>query len=308
MTDGHKHHVVSVKQENRLMAVLVITGIVMLVEVIGGLVSGSLALLADAGHMFTDVAALFLSWGAARLSRRTPDDARSFGYARLKILAAYTNAILLFVIVLFILFEAVDRFADPQPINSSLMMLIAFIGLAANAAGFFILKGNDEHAHDHHGHDHSHEHPHAHGHDLNTKSAILHIISDMAGSVAAIGAAIIIAFTGWNLIDPILSVGISLLIAFYAIGLTRKTLHILLEGTPDKALPGKIRASILTNVPGVTDVRHIHVWSLTEQEPLATLEAVIDSSTDHQTALSAIKALLEKQFHMDHVTVQIERH
>ena len=305
--DGPEHNVVPKAEEKKLFFVLCLTAFIMLVEVAGGYFSGSLALLADAGHMFTDVAALLLSWLAMRLGRKAPDDSRTFGYQRLKILAAYTNAILLFFLSAIIVTEAFDRlFSAHKPIDSVLMLIVACIGFVTNLVSYFILnhKGHDvvaPAAHDHH-HGRSHD-----GHDLNVKSALTHVLSDLLGSAAAVVAALLIMFFGWDAADPILSIFVSLLILGYAWKLAKQTVHILIEGSPDNSLPDKIIRTILDNVKGVKDVHHVHVWSLTEKQPIATLDVTIDDMADYHTILCAIRTVLLEKHHLDHVTIQIEK-
>lgn len=313
--DGPAHNIVPDQPERKLLVVLCLTSAIMLVEVIGGYLSGSLALLADAGHMFTDVVALLLSYFALRLGRRAPDDHRTYGYQRLKILAAYTNGILLFALTGLIIFEAIDRLSKNEVIDGDMMLTIALIGLVTNLISYVILGGphhhGAQHGHPHHhdhGHAYSHDH-HAHDHDkdLNIQSASLHVLSDLLGSVGAVAAALVIKYTGWMPIDPILSVFICLLIFGYAWGLVKKTTHILIEGTPDSALPEKIKASLTRDIKGVLDVHHLHVWSLTENQHLATLHVTIEQNADNHGILCAIEQHLEKNYGLDHVTVQIEK-
>jgi cobalt-zinc-cadmium efflux system protein len=311
--DGPEHNVVPHAAENKLFFVLCLTALIMVVEVVGGYFAGSLALLADAGHMFTDVAALGLSWLAMRLGRKAPDDQRTFGYQRLKILAAYTNAVMLFFLSAIIIAEAFDRiFSKHKEIDSMLMLIFASIGFATNVASFLILNhkghshdagcsgGHHDHAHD--GHDH-----HGHSHDLNVQGALAHVLSDLLGSGAAIVAALLIMFFGWTIADPILSIFVSVLILGYAWKLSKQTAHILIEGTPDSTLPDKIKETILANIKGVKDVHHIHVWSLTEKQPIATLDVTIDDTAEYHDTLCAIQKLLADRFHLDHVTIQIEK-
>ncbi len=315
--DGPEHNLVPKAEEKKLFFVLCLTSFIMVVEVVGGYFAGSLALLADAGHMFTDVASLLLSWLAMRLGRKAPDDMRTYGYQRLKILAAYTNAVLLFFLSAIIVTEAFDRLfgAHKQAIDSQLMLIVAGVGFATNIASYFILnhKGHGytedtAHGHDHAGHHHGHAHAgHDHGHDLNVQSALMHVLSDLLGSAAAIGAAILIMFFGWDAADPILSIFVSVLILVYAWKLAKQTVHILIEGAPDSSLPDKIKQTIMENIKGVKDVHHIHVWSLTEKQPIATLDVTIDDMTDYHNVLCAIRKVLLEKHNLDHVTIQIEK-
>lgn len=294
--DGSIHNEVPIAEERKMFLVLCLTALIMLVEVVGGYVSGSLALLADAGHMFTDMASLLLSWLAMRLGRKAPDDHRTYGYQRLKILAAYTNAVLLFFLSAIIITEAFERiFSKHQEIDSLLMLIVACIGFGTNILGYFILNQHD------------HGHSHDHGHDLNVQSALAHVLSDLLGSAAAIVAALLIMLFGWTIADPILSIFVSLLILAYAWKLSKQTAHILIEGAPDSSLPDKIRKTILDNIKGVKDVHHIHVWSLTEKQPIATLDVTIDDMANYQSILCDIQKLLSSTYHLNHVTIQIEK-
>jgi cobalt-zinc-cadmium efflux system protein len=313
--DGPAHHLTSGTQEKKLFFVLCLTILIMVVEVFGGYVSGSLALLADAGHMFTDVAALALSWAAVRLSRREPDSQRTFGYQRLKILAAYTNGVLLFFLCGIISVEAVDRITKPQEVDADLMFTISLIGLITNALSYLVLrKDSSDHFKDLHGSlGHNHEHGHGHEqhghdkHDLNIQSATVHVLSDLLGSFGAVIAAVVIMATGWTYADPILSFVVCTLIFTYAVSLLRKTTNILIEAAPDTGLPQKISATITKNIKGVKDVHHIHVWSLTEHQVLATMDVTVEEHVDGQDAMCAIRKLLHDELKLSHVTIQVEK-
>lgn len=292
---GHDHHghshapTVTADSERRVRWAMVLTGGFMLVEVVGGIVSGSLALLADAGHMLTDFAALALSWFAFRLGRRPADPQRSYGWRRFEVLAAYTNGIALFAIAGWIVVEAVRRLFDPVEVMATEMLVVAVLGLLVNIASYRILShGGGGHA------------------NLNVRSAALHVLGDLLGSVAAIAAAGIIMATGWSPIDPILSVLVALLILRSAWKIVAESGHILLEGTPQGIDPGQV-GSAVRGVDGVTDVHHVHAWSLTSERPLVTLHAVLAESADHTTALRGIRDVLLDHFGIEHATVQIER-
>ncbi|MDX1399379.1 MAG: cation diffusion facilitator family transporter, partial [Oceanospirillum sp.] len=209
---GHSHAPeVSGANERKVLLSFFLIFSFMIVEVIGGLISGSLALLADAGHMLTDAAALALAYAAFRFGRKAADTKRTFGYLRFEVIAGFINAITLFVIVGWILFEAWERFSEPQPVLAGPMMAVAIAGLVVNILVFWILtRGDSEH--------------------VNIKGAALHVMGDLLGSIGAVAAAVIIHFTGWTPIDPILSVVVSLLILRSAWVLLAKSLHILLEG------------------------------------------------------------------------------
>jgi len=257
----------------------------MVVEVVGGVVSGSLALIADAGHMLTDAAALALSWFAFRMARRPADPRRSYGYHRVQVVAAFVNGLTLVAITVWIVVEAADRLFTPVEIDGVMMSGVAAIGLAVNILGFFILSRGEQ--------------------NLNVRSAALHVLGDLLGSVAAVGAGIIILVWGWTPADPILSVLVAGLILRSAVGIVRESGHILLEGTPSAQDPGTIAAS-LGDIGGVEDIHHVHVWQLAENRPLVTLHATVAWATDRDRVLADIKQALAERFGLDHATVQIE--
>ncbi|MGH8674578.1 MAG: cation diffusion facilitator family transporter, partial [Burkholderiales bacterium] len=202
------------QSERRLFWTLVLTALYMLVQAAGGVLSGSLALLADAGHMLADVGALGLAWIAARIAHKPSDALRSYGYHRFQILAAYTNGIALFAVAAWIVVEALRRLHEPQAVLGGPMLVVAVAGLAVNAIGFLVLRGGDPH-------------------DLNVRAARLHVVGDILGSVAAIVAAVVILATGWTPIDPLLSILITLLILRVAFDLVKRSAHILMEGAPE---------------------------------------------------------------------------
>ncbi|WP_247889960.1 cation diffusion facilitator family transporter [Azospirillum brasilense] len=285
---GHSHDMPTVteRSERKVFWVMLLTGGFMLAEVVGGIVSGSLALLADAGHMLTDFAALALAWFAFRLGRRPADPLRSYGYHRFQVVAAYTNGISLFAIALWIVVEAVGRLFDPVEVMGPQMLVIATLGLLVNILAFWILSrgGNG---------------------NLNVRGAAVHVLGDLLGSVGAIAAALIILWTGWMPIDPILSVVVALLILRSAWRITKEAGHILLEGTP----PGIDAASVgaaLGEVAGVSDVHHVHVWSLNTERLLLTLHAVVEDGADRNRVLRDVNRVLEERFGIRHATVQLE--
>jgi cobalt-zinc-cadmium efflux system protein len=286
---GHEHShapAVSADNERTVLLALVLTAGFMVAEVVGGLLSGSLALIADAGHMLTDAAALGLAWAGFYFGKRASSATKTFGYMRLEVLAGFVNAVTLFVLVAWIAWEAVERLLAPAPVLAGPMLVVAVLGLAINIAVFLILRRADT------------EH-------VNIKGAILHVLGDLLGSVAAIIAAVAIYFTGWTPIDPILSVLILLLILRSAWALLNSSLHILLEGTPTGIDIEKLRAHLVTKVPGVTSVDHVHVWSITSGMPSATLEAAIAPGADPRAVTQAIKRELSNTFGIGHSTVEI---
>lgn len=259
----------------------------MIVEVIGGLISGSLALLADAGHMLTDAVALALAYAAFRFGRRAADAKRTFGYLRFEVLAGFINALTLFAIVIWIVYEAWQRFQEPHMVLAGPMLGVAAAGLLINIFVFWILtRGDSEH--------------------VNIKGAALHVLGDLLGSVGAVAAAVVIYYTGWTPIDPILSVVVSLLILRSAWKLLAKSLHILLEGAPDNVSPQLIERHLTANVPGVASISHIHVWSITSGRALATLHVRPKDDADTRAVVRSVERELRLRFEIDHATVAID--
>lgn len=264
-----------------------LTGGFMLAEVIGGLVSGSLALLADAGHMLTDFAALSLAWLAFRFSRWPADRSRTYGFDRLQVLVAYSSGLSLFVIAGFILYEAVQRLAAPVEVLGGTMLAVAAGGLAINLIVFVILHGADRS-------------------NLNVRAASIHVLGDLLGSVGAIVAAAIILTTGWYAADPLISIFVVALILWSAWKVVRDSAHILLEGTPTGLALTEIEADLEENVAGVENVHHVHAWSITEERPMVTLHARLKEDADPDRAIGAIKKRLSERFNISHATVEIE--
>lgn len=273
--------------QRRILLAMLLTGAFTLIEIVGGLLSGSLALLADAGHMLTDTAALAIAWAAARLSQRPPDALRSYGYQRLQVIAALLNSVGFIAIVIWILVEAFRRLQQPVEVLGGPMLAVAVVGLAVNLIAFRLLHGG-------------------HHHDLNLKAAMLHVLGDLLGSVAAIAAAAVILLTGWMPIDPLLSVLVALLILRGAVSVVRQSLHILLEGTPPEFEREALEQALIEVVPGVTGIHHIHVWSLSPESPLLTMHVDVADMRDYNRTLLAIKRVLSEDFGIHHATVQIE--
>lgn len=290
----HQHHhgagaaEVGRSGERRVLWALLITGGFMLAEVAGGLISSSLTLLADAGHMLTDTAALGLSWYAFRVSRRPSTPKHSYGQHRFQVLAALVNGAALLGISVWIAIEAMRRLNDPVPVLGGPMLLVAVLGLVANLAAFSILHGGDRN-------------------NLNIRGALLHVLGDLLGSVAAIVAAIVILVSGWMPIDPILSVLVALLILRSAWSLIVESWHVLMEGTPEGVDVGQLRKDLTEAVPGVLDVHHVHLWSLTPERALITLHARIADGVDHDLTLQRLQATLAERYQLHHATIQLER-
>lgn len=284
---GHHDHAHGAN-ETRLFWASLITGGFMVVEAAGGLVAGSLALLADAGHMLTDFAGLFMAWLAFRFSRWPADGRRTYGFERLQVLVAFANGLALFVIAGAILVEAAKRLATPEPVLGGTMLAIAFVGLLVNIGVFFVLHGADRD-------------------NLNVRGAMIHVLGDLLGSVGAIVAALIILATGWTAADPIISVVVAVIILRSAWFVVRDSAHILLEGTPSQISLGEIESDLAKAVPDVEDIHHVHAWSITQERPMVTLHARICATADSDRTLLALKARLADRFGINHATVEIER-
>jgi cobalt-zinc-cadmium efflux system protein len=286
---GHSHApAVSRDNERRIFIAMLLTGAFMVAEVIGGLLSGSLALIADAGHMATDTAALGLAWLAFRLSKRPADASRSYGFHRGEVLAAFVNGIAMLALVLWIVVEAVQRLYAPVEILGGIMLWVAVGGLLVNCVAFWLLHtGSKE--------------------NLNIQGAAVHVAGDLLGSVAAIVAAAVILSTGWTPIDPLLSLAVALLVLRSAWFITRKSAHILMEGAPPGLQPAVIRADLIDHVSGLADVHHVHTWSLTQERPLVTLHALAQEDADPDEILKEVNQRLLERFNVTHATVQIEK-
>lgn len=274
------------ESRRRLQAVLAITATVMVVEAVGGWLAHSLALLADAGHMLADVAALGLSLLVVSLAARPVTAERTFGLLRLEILAALVNGTALIVISVGIALEAYHRFRTPTDVHGGLLLMVAAVGLAANAAGAAIL---------HRGHEHS----------LNQRGAYLHILGDLLGSFGALVAGVIIFATGWVRADPIMSVLISLLILGSAWRLVKESADVLLEAAPAHIALSDVHDRI-ASIPGVASVHDLHVWTVTSGVIAMSGHLVVQNPADNQRVLEAVQARLGSMG-IGHVTVQMER-
>ncbi|MGH7700868.1 MAG: cation diffusion facilitator family transporter [Gemmatimonadales bacterium] len=274
------------ESRRRLALVLGITAAVMVVEAVGGWIAGSLALLADAGHMLADVSAIGLALLVSHLALRPATPRRSFGLLRLEILAALVNGALLIAIAIGIATEAVDRFGTPRPVNGGLLLAVASAGLAANAVGAAIL---------HRGH----------GHSLNQRGAYLHVVSDLLGSVGALTAGAVILLTGWTAADALVSLLIAGLILAGAWRLVKESTDILLEATPAHISMSDVHERV-ASVPGVASVHDLHVWTVTSGVVAMSGHLVVRDPADHQRVLETVQGRLD-DLGIGHVTVQIER-
>jgi cobalt-zinc-cadmium efflux system protein len=284
---GHAHGHLHETNERRMGLAALITGLFMVVEIAGGTISGSLALIADAGHMLTDFASLSLAWFGFRLARRPADWKRTFGFDRFQVLIAFANGLALFVIAAWIVYEALMRLSAPRPVEGGIMVVVAILGLLVNIAAFWLLHGADRE-------------------NLNVKGATVHVLGDLLGSVAALVAGAVIVFTGWTPIDPLLSVLVALIILKSGWSVVEASGHILLEGAPRELDTRHIGPDLIANVPGVTDVHHVHVWSITQERRMVTLHACVGEGLHSDRMVKAIKERLRDRFALDHATIEIE--
>ncbi len=284
---AHRHAETHSNNIRRIRWALLLIGGFAAVEAVGGILSGSLALLADAAHMLVDTVSLLFAWIAFSMSRRPADRAHTYGYHRLPVLAAYTNGLLLVFLVGWIMFEAVDRFRNPAPILAGPMLAVAVLGLLVNIGAFSALHGADRH-------------------NLNVRGALLHVLGDILGSVAAISAAIVIMLSGWTPIDPLLSVFVGLVVLRSAWFLLRDASRILLEGAPPDMDVEEIRRDLVTAVDGVDEIHHVHAWSLSQERSLLTLHARMSGTAQADAVIAAIHSRLDGRFGIRHATVQVE--
>ena len=283
---GHDHGSAASANRQRLTIVFVLTFTVFFVELIGSFLANSLALLADAGHMFTDVAGIGLALAAIWFAARPATSDRTFGYLRLEVMAAVVNALLLFGVAAVILFEAWRRLSEPPDIASGLMIAVAILGMAANGISLFILRD-------------------AQRDSLNMRGAYLEVMGDLAGSVAVIVAGVVIALTGWTAADAIASVAIGVLILPRTWRLLREALDVLLEATPKGVELDVVRAHVL-EAPGVTDVHDLHAWTITSGVNVVSAHVVIADGADPAAVLDELCRCLSGDFDIEHSTFQLE--
>lgn len=284
--DGHAHARAE-RSRRKLTIVLALTAVYMVAEAVGGWWTGSLALLADAGHMLTDVGALALALAALWFGSRPATPRKTFGYYRLEILAAFVNGVALVVLSLFIFYEAYGRWFDPnEEIKTGTMMVVAAGGLVVNLVSAWLLHGDHEH-------------------DLNVRGAWLHILGDAAGSVAAITAGALMAVYGWYAADPLLGALIGLLIIWSSWKLLREAVNVLLEGTPAHINLASVEDAILAT-RGVEDVHDLHVWTITSGREALSAHVRHARAVSQPELLSELRAKLRERFGVDHLTIQME--
>ena len=271
----------------RLGLAIGLTAVTLVAETVGGLLSGSLALLSDAGHMATDLSSLVLALLALAFAERPASRRRTYGWYRIEILAALLNALLLLGVCAFIFHEAYQRMLAPPAVQSGLVLIVATIGLVVNLASFVILSGSRE--------------------SLNLRGAAMHVLADAVSSVGVIASALVIRFTGWMQADAVVSAAIGIVIVWGAFRLLRESVDILLEATPQDVDPLEIQET-LRQIPGVHAVHDLHVWSITSGMPALSVHLVVDKEwfQDGGRMLLEAKDVLKRRFNIDHTTIQVE--
>ncbi|WP_035351885.1 cation diffusion facilitator family transporter [Fictibacillus gelatini] len=288
MGHGHDHHHIHHKNKKSLLLAFLLTLSFMVAEIIGGIITNSLALISDSGHMLSDAISLGFSLLAFKLGEKRSTEHKTYGYKRFEILAALFNGIALIVVSLYIFWEAIGRFQHPPVVASNGMLTIALIGFVINVLAAWILMKGDT------------------SENLNLRSAFLHVIGDLLGSVGAIVAALLIMFFGWEIADPIASSIVGILVFASAIRVTKDALHVLMEGKPSHIRLEEIERHLLT-IPKVENVHDLHVWSLSSDFPMLTCHLKIEVDSDEQIILRQAAGLIEKEFHIAHSTIQIEK-
>ncbi|AZC39974.1 cation diffusion facilitator family transporter [Pseudomonas chlororaphis] len=288
MGAGHSHGQVRAGHERKLWMALGLTGSFMIAEVIGAFITGSLALLSDAAHMMTDALALAISLVAIQVGKRAADRKRTFGYARFEILAAAFNAILLFVVAFYILFEAWQRLSAPAEIQSTGMLVIAVLGLIVNLISMRLLAS-------------------ASAESLNVKGAYLEVWSDMLGSIGVIVAALVIMYTGWGWVDSLVAAAIGFWVLPRTWTLLKESMNVLLQGVPDGIDIDQVEQGIRA-IDGVTEVHDLHLWALTSGKNVMSTHLVADlGRRSEQQILAEVTELMHERFDISHVTVQVEQ-
>lgn len=292
--------------EGRFLWAVSLTALVLVGEVAGGLWTNSLALLSDAAHVLMDVVALGLSYIALRMAAQEPSDRHSFGLHRAEVLAAVINGGTLFVIAAGIFWEAGHRVWAPEPVKSIEMLVIATAGLVVNLVVLLVLSGHDDHGHDQYDHDAAHEHAKGPG-DLNVRSAWLHVLGDTLSSVGVIVAGLVIWWTGWTILDPLMSIAIGGVLFFGSGRLLKSGIHILMEGVPEGLHLPEI-GQAMAAVPGVREVHDLHVWSLCQGAVALSAHVTVHGATWSDTSgiQAALKATLRDRFRIEHTTIQVE--
>ena len=293
MAEGHSHgSAVSglsggAKYRQRLLLAFALTAVVLVAEVVGGLLTNSLALLSDAGHMFTDVLGLGMALAAIQAARRTArHPQRTYGVYRLEILAALANAVLLFGVALYVLYESVQRLQAPPDVVGAPMLVVAVLGLTVNVVSFYLLREGAKES-------------------LNVEGAYLEVLADALGSLGVIAAAVVVLWTGWGYADPLIAAGIGLFVLPRAARLGAQAVRILVQAAPPNVSTAEVNED-LASVEGVVDVHDLHVWTLTSSMDVASAHLMVRSGTDPHAVLDSARTLLHERYGIDHATFQVE--
>lgn len=284
--EGDKHDHTAGANARQLTIALCMTGVFLVAEVVAGMVFNSLALLSDAAHMFTDVIALGIALAAIRIGQKPADDRRTFGYRRFEVLAAAFNAVLLFLVAGYVLWEGIQRLREPEPVGPMGMLIVAALGLIINLISMRILAGGKDRS-------------------LNVKGAYLEVWADMLGSLGVLGAAAVILLTDWRWVDPVVAIGIGLWVLPRTWVLLRETTHVLLEGTPRGLELAELRAA-MEATQGVAGVHDLHAWVSGSDEPSVSAHVVISTGAPAAEVQTALRVMLNDRFKVTHATIQTE--
>ena len=285
--NGGAHNHAAGANSKMLAIALALTTTFLIAELVGSYLFNSLALLSDAAHMFTDSAALAIALAAVKIGQRPADDARTYGYRRFEILAAAFNALLLFAVAGYVLYEGIRRFFEPAEVQSMGMLAVAAIGLVINLVAMRLLAGGKDKS-------------------LNIKGAYLEVWADMLGSLGVIAGAITIMLTGWQWVDPLVAIGIGVWVLPRTWTLLKDTTQILLEGTPRGMDMADLRSAI-SGMPGVAGLHDLHVWSVTSDEHSLSVHVELTEGSDFEGVRSGVEAMLRREFEIVHTTIQVER-
>ena len=280
---GHAHG----SNERALSLSAIILFVFLVVEVIGGYIADSLILIADAGHMLIDFVAILTALFAVKITKKAPNENFSYGYHRGQVIAAFFNSLTLFATTIWIIIEGVQRLFKPHEISANIVIVFAVIGVAVNLFTMYLLQSGSKD-------------------DINIKSAFIHVVGDLFGYISAIIAGIVIKMTGWSQVDPILSIIFAIIIIKSAYSILKSSAHILMEGSPLELDKDQIIAKLKTSLPGVLEVHHMHIWSLTSNNHVLTAHVRTSPSQDHAQLIKQIRKILEHSFNIKHSTIEIE--
>ncbi len=283
---GLHHHHSEVENRRILLIALIVTFLFMLIEFFGGVISRSLALISDAGHMLSDSASLFMAYFAIFISSKKANEYKTFGYKRIETITAFVNGITLIIVSILVLKEGIERFVHPITVNTNQLIIIASFGLLVNIVIALLLFKNSKN-------------------NLNIRGALIHVIGDLFGSIGAIIAGLVMKYTGWLYADPLISVLIALLILFSSFALLRETFHLLMEGTP-RHIKVEIVEKLILEDNDIINVHDLHIWSLSDSKIMLTGHIVIKEISKSEIIIEKINKTLHEKFNINHSTLQIE--